>query len=115
MENQEIVMEESRKNILSSLWEPCIFLQQINNSSPFPGSPTPRSPRSAAVKFRVGQVVKHKRWGYRGIIIGWDPSAKVSFTLMHYNVLYNSYILLTFLYFPVFTITFLIYFGKKLL
>ena len=85
MKNQEIVMEKSRKNILSS---PCILLQQINNSSPFPGSPTPRSPRSAAVKFRVGQVVKHKRWGYRGIIIGWDPSAKVSFTLMHYNVLH---------------------------
>ena len=25
---------------------------------------------------RVGQVVKHKRWGYRGVIIGWDEKAR---------------------------------------
>jgi hemimethylated DNA binding protein len=30
------------------------------------------------VKYRIGQVVKHKRWGYRGVIVGWDEFAKVS-------------------------------------
>ncbi|GFR98124.1 F-box only protein 21 [Elysia marginata] len=34
-----------------------------------------RSPRPKEVKFRVGQVVKHKIRGYRGVIIGWDPVA----------------------------------------
>ena len=24
------------------------------------------------VKFRVGQVIKHKKWGYRGVVVGWD-------------------------------------------
>lgn len=42
----------------------------------FSGSPRPRSPRPSSVKYRIGQVIKHKRWGYRGIIIGWDPTAK---------------------------------------
>ncbi|KAI8740953.1 F-box only protein 21 [Biomphalaria glabrata] len=35
-----------------------------------------RSPRPSEVKYKVGQVVKHKIWGYRGVIIGWDPIAK---------------------------------------
>ncbi|XP_005090883.1 clp protease adapter protein ClpF, chloroplastic [Aplysia californica] len=34
-----------------------------------------RSYRPTDVKFRVGQVVKHKIWGYRGVIIGWDAKA----------------------------------------
>ncbi|XP_014681547.1 PREDICTED: F-box only protein 21-like [Priapulus caudatus] len=42
----------------------------------FAKSTTPRSPRSSKVKFRVGQVIKHKIWGYRGVIIGWDEDAK---------------------------------------
>lgn len=29
------------------------------------------------VKFRVGQVMKHKIWGYKGVIVGWDEFAKV--------------------------------------
>jgi len=42
------------------------------------GSADPRSPRPPHVKFRVGQVVRHKRFGYRGVIIGWDVVAKVT-------------------------------------
>ncbi|KAK6171209.1 hypothetical protein SNE40_019447 [Patella caerulea] len=42
----------------------------------FSSSPSPRSPRSLNVKFRVGQVIRHKIWGYRGVIIGWDTEAK---------------------------------------
>jgi hemimethylated DNA binding protein len=42
----------------------------------FAGSPEPRSPRPPEVRFRIGQVIKHKRWGYRGVIIGWDSEAR---------------------------------------
>ncbi|CAH1798520.1 unnamed protein product, partial [Owenia fusiformis] len=42
----------------------------------FADSPEPRRPRPPEVKYRVGQVIKHKIWGYRGVIIGWDPKAR---------------------------------------
>ncbi len=38
-------------------------------------SPSIRSSRSENVKFRVGQVVRHKIYGYRAVIIGWDEIA----------------------------------------
>ena len=28
------------------------------------------------VKYRIGQVIKHKKYGYRGVIIGWDKTTK---------------------------------------
>ncbi|KAG1699649.1 hypothetical protein GQR58_005491 [Nymphon striatum] len=34
-----------------------------------------RSPRPPFVKYRVGQVIKHKIGGFRGVIIGWDEKA----------------------------------------
>ncbi|RCN23961.1 hemimethylated DNA binding domain protein [Ancylostoma caninum] len=34
--------------------------------------------RAPHVRWRVGQVVKHKVHGYRGVIIGWDLTAKAS-------------------------------------
>lgn len=42
----------------------------------FAGDPDPRSPREPNVQFRIGQVVRHKIHGYRGVIIGWDPTAR---------------------------------------
>ncbi|XP_046332683.1 uncharacterized protein [Haliotis cracherodii] len=42
----------------------------------FSQSTEPRSPRPANVKYRVGQVIRHKIWGYRGIIVGWDHQAR---------------------------------------
>ena len=39
-------------------------------------SPEPRKPRPPSVRFRVGQVVKHKLVGYRGVIVGWDATCK---------------------------------------
>ncbi|KAL5010203.1 hypothetical protein ScPMuIL_012508 [Solemya velum] len=42
----------------------------------FAGSVEPRSPRPPEVKYRIGQVIKHKTWGYRGVIVGWDLVAK---------------------------------------
>ncbi|XP_066927039.1 uncharacterized protein [Clytia hemisphaerica] len=41
----------------------------------FSGSPEPRTDRTN-VKYRIGQVIKHKKFGYRGIIVGWDPKAR---------------------------------------
>lgn len=49
-------------------------------------SPEPRNPRSPSVKYRIGQVVVHKIWHYRGVIIGWDEEAKAPeewFKIMH--------------------------------
>ncbi|BFZ25200.1 hypothetical protein BsWGS_28239 [Bradybaena similaris] len=53
-------------------------LEVIQHKSPqgyFAGSTEVRSPRPLDVRFRVGQVVRHKIWGYKGVIIGWDPVA----------------------------------------
>eukprot|EP00045_Choanoeca_perplexa_P010685 m.109932 g.109932 ORF g.109932 m.109932 type:complete len:220 (-) comp15357_c0_seq1:1247-1906(-) len=41
----------------------------------FSTSKEPRRDRHG-VKFRVGQVVEHKRYGYRGVIVGWDAVAQ---------------------------------------
>ncbi|CAF1055931.1 unnamed protein product [Rotaria sordida] len=41
----------------------------------FATSPAIRSSRSEYVKFRVGQVIRHKIYGYRAVIIGWDEIA----------------------------------------
>ncbi|CAF4583395.1 unnamed protein product [Rotaria sp. Silwood1] len=38
-------------------------------------SPAIRSSRSEYVKYRVGQVIRHKIYGYRAVIIGWDEIA----------------------------------------
>jgi hypothetical protein len=51
-------------------WE--IFIMLLLSAST-----KPRFPRPPHVKYRVGQVIKHKKWGYRGVIIGWDPVTKV--------------------------------------
>lgn len=42
----------------------------------FAQSTTVRSPRPKGLKFRVGQVIKHKKYGYRGVIVGWDETCK---------------------------------------
>ncbi|CAF4975092.1 unnamed protein product, partial [Rotaria sp. Silwood1] len=41
----------------------------------FATSPAIRSSRSEYVKYRVGQVIRHKIYGYRAVIIGWDEIA----------------------------------------
>ena len=51
-------------------------------------SPDPRSPRPDHVKYRVGQVIKHKVWGYRGIIVGWDEQARV---ILFFEIMHNIF------------------------
>lgn len=41
----------------------------------FSGSLEPRDPRPPYIKFRVGDVIRHKIHGYRGVIVGWDAKA----------------------------------------
>ena len=50
----------------------------VKESDYFAGSQVPRDPRPPQVKFYVGQVVKHVRYGYYGVIVGWDEVAKVT-------------------------------------
>ncbi|XP_007906615.1 si:dkey-261l7.2 [Callorhinchus milii] len=52
-----------------------VFLLREKKSY-FGGSPDPRSPKPSHVKYRVGQVIRHLESGFRGVIVGWDASAK---------------------------------------
>ncbi|PSN51549.1 hypothetical protein C0J52_09514 [Blattella germanica] len=42
----------------------------------FATSKTVRHERPSHLRYRVGQVVKHRVLGYRGVIVGWDLEAK---------------------------------------
>lgn len=37
----------------------------------------PRTERPYHLRFRVGQVVRHRTLGFRAVIYGWDLTAKV--------------------------------------
>jgi hemimethylated DNA binding protein len=50
--------------------------EAVKEEDYFAKSSEPRYPRPTSVKFRVGQVVKHARYGYYGVIVGWDEVAK---------------------------------------
>eukprot|EP00794_Sanderia_malayensis_P000073 gene73-670_t len=52
-----------------------VFLYK-NPNGYFAGSPEPRSQRPSNIAYRVGQVIRHKKFGYRGVIVGWDKKAK---------------------------------------
>ena len=47
-----------------------------------------RSPRPSTVKYRVGQVIKHKNFDLYGVIIGWDLEANAPTTWLKRN--YNE-------------------------
>ena len=46
------------------------------NTGHFASSTQPRNERKPQVKYRIGQVLKHKKFGYRGVIVGWDETTK---------------------------------------
>ena len=49
-----------------------IFLGEKQKAE-FASSTVPRTNRSNPdIKFRIGQVIKHKLWGYKAVIVGWD-------------------------------------------
>ncbi|CAD5211613.1 unnamed protein product [Bursaphelenchus xylophilus] len=41
----------------------------------FASSKEPRDPRAPWVKYRIGQVFRHKKHKFRGVIVGWDHTA----------------------------------------
>ncbi|CAD5207464.1 unnamed protein product [Bursaphelenchus okinawaensis] len=41
----------------------------------FASSKTPRDPRAPWIKYRVGQVFRHKKHKFRGVISGWDEKS----------------------------------------
>ena len=56
---------------------PALEVMKFRETQHFFGQSTVvRDPKPPHVSFRVGQVVKHKKWGYRGVIIAWDETAK---------------------------------------
>lgn len=36
-----------------------------------------RNKRPLHLRYRIGQVVRHRTLGYKGVIVGWDLQAKV--------------------------------------
>ncbi|KAL7641896.1 UNVERIFIED_CONTAM: hypothetical protein RMT77_007770 [Armadillidium vulgare] len=42
----------------------------------FATSHIPRKPKPDEVKYRIGQVIRHKKSNYIGVIIGWDETCK---------------------------------------
>ena len=51
----------------------------VEKNGHFGMSTVPRNPRPKDIKFKVGQVIRHKLWNYRGVVIGWDEKMKVQF------------------------------------
>ena len=53
-----------------------------------------RQQRPKDLEFRVGQVVRHTEWGWRGVITGWDKQAKVLCYIIlvevHVDTSYNT-------------------------
>ncbi len=33
-----------------------------------------RRPSNGLVLYRVGEIMEHRRYGYRGVVFGWDPA-----------------------------------------
>ena len=52
-------------------------IQYKNPRGLFATSPKPRLKRPSEVRWRVGQVIRNARLGYKGVIIGWDEYSKV--------------------------------------
>lgn len=51
----------------------------------FAESSVTRSPRPSKVAYRVGQVIRHKRFDLTGVIIGWDERAQAPQTWIDRN------------------------------
>ncbi|XP_056342889.1 F-box only protein 21-like isoform X1 [Oenanthe melanoleuca] len=48
---------------------------EANPHSYFAESTHVHSPKPEYIKFRVGQVIIHRKFGYSGVIVGWDVKA----------------------------------------
>ncbi|KAF2752067.1 YccV-like-domain-containing protein [Sporormia fimetaria CBS 119925] len=50
------------------------FMQDLMTTDAQPKTPHRRGPESSRVSFKVGQLFKHARYGYEGVVTGWDPA-----------------------------------------
>jgi hypothetical protein len=53
-----------------------------------------RTPKPDSIKYRIGQVVKHKKYDLYGVIIGWDETANVIINI-YLNLLFYIYFIET--------------------
>lgn len=56
-------------------------------------APSPRGPHTSQVEYKVGNHFKHRRYGYTGVIIGWDTRCEAQeqwITQMRVNELPNG-------------------------
>jgi hypothetical protein len=52
-------------------------LQYRQKAGYFAASVDVRNERPLHLRYRIGQVVKHRTLGYKGVVVGWDLQAKV--------------------------------------
>jgi hypothetical protein len=52
-------------------------LQYRQKAGYFAASLDVRNVRPLHLRYRIGQVVKHRKLGYKGVVVGWDLQAKV--------------------------------------
>lgn len=52
------------------------FARSMQNEDSRPKVPKTRSPTGSSVVFRVGQLFKHQRYHYEGVVTGWDTSCE---------------------------------------
>jgi F-box protein 21 len=64
------VDKEARVRDFEGLWEYIMAVRAADGNKP---PPSPRdSPATRAVQYRIGTAFTHKRYGYAGVVIGWD-------------------------------------------
>ncbi|KAM6081451.1 F-box only protein 21-like isoform 2-T2 [Chlamydotis macqueenii] len=65
-----------KRNWYSGEENPKIVNNGVEIHSYFAESTHVRSPKPEYIQFSVGQVIVHKRFGYSGVIVGWDVKAQ---------------------------------------
>lgn len=70
------IIEEERRNWYYGEKKIKSANNEAENHSYFAASPHVHSPKPESIQFSVGQVIVHKRFGYSGVIVGWDVKAK---------------------------------------
>lgn len=73
---QKILLDRPDPGTGESVAKEVLKYREEVNTGHFASSTQPRIERKPQVKYRVGQVFKHKKFGYRGVIVGWDETTK---------------------------------------
>ena len=69
-----------------------IFFPGEKENTEFASSTVPRTDRSNPdIKFRIGQVIRHKLWGYKAVIVGWDQKTNAPEEWIEQVCAYSQY------------------------